>query len=306
MKKLTFLFACLIMVALIVSCSEEATYDGDVMLKKAVASGPSTPVSDAGIIPQIIPGENKGGNRTCLEVETAFNLPAGSLLCGDKIDFNGSFFVSTSPLWPNVTVTDGKYVSFEMDGCLQFGDKFYKVGAVIVKGSNAANVYYYPGGTSEDSGLASPENASGNPAGLSNLTFCFVECEPLIIAVKLLYWSADNYPTGVTYIGFSEGSVAFPGNTAWCGVGLLGYKGYPRTEPIAVLGYMSSKQVAEITFSEGKIIITALEGRTLDASYVYIGTLSNLQTQNLEGNGCPDYTNWLTYTVDGPMHEFTP
>jgi hypothetical protein len=37
----------------------------------------------------------------------------------------------------------------------------------------------------EDSGLASPVNASGKPAGLSNLSFCFVECrEPLIVSLK--------------------------------------------------------------------------------------------------------------------------
>lgn len=73
-----------------------------------------------------------------------------------------------------------------MDDCILIGDKYYKVGAVIVKGSNAANVYYYPNGTMKDSGLASPVNASGNPAGLSNLTFCFIECKQpdLVISFK--------------------------------------------------------------------------------------------------------------------------
>jgi hypothetical protein len=73
-----------------------------------------------------------------------------------------------------------------MEDCILIGDKKYKVGAVIVKGSNAANVYYYPGGIMEDSYLSAPLNASGKPAGLSNLSFCFVECEQpqLVVGFK--------------------------------------------------------------------------------------------------------------------------
>ena len=47
-----------------------------------------------------------------------------------------------------VTV-DGIYVSFIMEDCILMDGKYYKVGAVIVKGGNAANVYYYPDGTLE-------------------------------------------------------------------------------------------------------------------------------------------------------------
>ncbi len=65
----------------------------------------------------------------------------------------------------SVTVTEGTYVAFTAnpDG----------VGAAIVKGSNDANVYVYEPQAFYDSGLASPLNASGKPAGLSNLTFCW-------------------------------------------------------------------------------------------------------------------------------------
>jgi hypothetical protein len=63
-----------------------------------------------------------------------------------------------------VDVTDGTYVAWSST----FG-----IGAVIVKGSNDANVYVYELQRTSDSGLAAPLNASGGSAGLSNLTFCW-------------------------------------------------------------------------------------------------------------------------------------
>ena len=165
-----------------VSCNKDMTDDSELEgLKKAQLyplKFPShcLPVSEDRIIPHIIPGANNGGNRTCAEVATAWKLDPNPFLCGDKIDYTYGEFAGVFPNGLSVT-TDGKFVSFEMDDCILIGDNCYKVGAVIVKGSNAANVYYYPNGTIGDSGLASPMNASGNPAGLSNLTFCFVECE---------------------------------------------------------------------------------------------------------------------------------
>lgn len=43
----------------------------------------------------------------------------------------------------------------------------------MVKGSSDANVYFYEGDVQSDAGLASPPNASGGPAALSNLRFCY-------------------------------------------------------------------------------------------------------------------------------------
>ncbi len=201
MKKLSYLFVSLFIVAAMVSCEQDEQL---VSLKKAdVEIGPSYPVSDGpdgipmnlegdsndGIVPEIIDGGNKGGNRTCEDVGWAFKSDLSWFdLCGVKIDYSEGQFTDEFPFGLNVIVTEGTYVSFEMDDCIMIGDKYYKVGAVIVKGSNAANVYFYPEGTMGDSGLASPVNASGKPAGLSNLSFCFVECEPempeLVIALK--------------------------------------------------------------------------------------------------------------------------
>ena len=46
------------------------------------------------------------------------------------------------------------------------------VDAVIVKGGNAANVYQYPYDFFADTGLVTPDNASGGPAGISHIEFC--------------------------------------------------------------------------------------------------------------------------------------
>lgn len=212
MKKLTYLFAILTMFAAIVSCSKETTRDNELdLLKKATvitARTASSPISDGvGVTPYLIPGSNKGGNRTCAEVATAFNLETNPFLCGEKIDYDDGAFLGAFPEGLNVT-TDGVFVSFDLADCIMIGDKYYKVGAVIVKGSDQANVYYYYGGILSDNGLASPINSSGSPAGLSNLTFCFVECEvpvDLVVGFK-------SYVTGVedAHVTTGEFITAYP------------------------------------------------------------------------------------------------
>ncbi len=115
-----------------------------------------------------------GGNVTCEEVaednSTEFDLSTGRLNWEDG-EFDGSW-----PVGLSVTVTDDTYVSFEITGPFEDG-KCYLVGAVIVKGSNAANVYYYADGADSDEGLRSPLNTGGQQSELSNLTFCFFEVE---------------------------------------------------------------------------------------------------------------------------------
>lgn len=73
--------------------------------------------------------------------------------------------------------TDGTYVNFSST----FG-----IGVAIVKGSDDANVYVYDPQVNSDSGLASPPNASGKPAGLSNLTFCWN-------TEKVAQWCSPGY-----------------------------------------------------------------------------------------------------------------
>lgn len=183
MKKITYLFAALVMVAALGSCEQD---DSEIMLKKGDAGTSATQASsDQGISPVVITGANNGGNVTCAEVAAAFDRPVGYFHCGEKVDFSDGEFEGEFPDGLMVEVTDGKYVSFEMEAPIMIDNKYYVVGAVIVKGGNKANVYFYPGGSMGDSGLASPVNSSGKPAGLSNLTFCLMEKMPeLVIALK--------------------------------------------------------------------------------------------------------------------------
>jgi hypothetical protein len=86
-----------------------------------------------------------------------------------------------------MVTSDGKTLSFKADECIKIGDKFYSVGAVIVKGGNAANVCFYEESTLSDANLRAPVNASGKAAAISNVTFCHIECDDqpkLVIAFK--------------------------------------------------------------------------------------------------------------------------
>lgn len=139
----------------------------------------SEPVSDGGVTPYVIPGANPGGNRTCAEVGVAFFGNATYYRCwsaqnnydSDTDSFALGFEdVSGNELCDrnliDVTVTDDTFVSFEA-----FPDG---VGAALIKGGNDTNVYVYEPQVFSDSGLASPPNASGDPAGLSNIGgFCW-------------------------------------------------------------------------------------------------------------------------------------
>lgn len=188
MKKLTYSLLGILLIASMFSCEKEEFNDNDLLKSKKTNTSVETKTSDAGVMPEIIPGENRGGNRTCAEVGIYFKNDAEYFdLCGEKVDYNDQF-EGSFPAGLDVKVTDKTYVEFSMDDCIMIGDAYYMVGAVIVKGSNSANVYFYEDGSFGDSGLSAPVNPSGKPAGLSNLTFCFVECEPqeelLVMAMK--------------------------------------------------------------------------------------------------------------------------
>ena len=121
----------------------------------AFANTPSAPTSANGVTPYIVETPGPGGNVTCEQL--------GYELSSARVNYEDGTFDTDFPAGISVT-TDGRYVAWSST----FG-----IGAVIVKGSNAANIYEYAPQAYGDSGLASPINASGNPAGLSNLTFCW-------------------------------------------------------------------------------------------------------------------------------------
>ncbi|MFM7618359.1 MAG: hypothetical protein ACKO5Y_00815 [Bacteroidota bacterium] len=163
--------------------------------REAENSNSNAVISSSGKSPVVVIGENNGGNVTCDEAAVANGVSGFSNTTG-KIDYP---FTSDS-FGENVTVnTDGTYVSWSITP--PAGYCVTDV-AVIVKGGPAANVYYYNNGISSDSGLASPINASGNPAGLSNLTICY-NLTPCAVACN---WQEE------TAFG---GSVAGEGNAWW-------------------------------------------------------------------------------------------
>lgn len=127
----------------------------------------STPKSNGGITPYIIPGENNGGNRTCAEVATAYGISGFGTSFGQ---INAPFTNNTATFGAITATTDGTNVSWTIEVPEGYCVKYV---AAIVKGSNAANVYFYEGDVRGDSGLASPVNASDGSAALSNLSFCY-------------------------------------------------------------------------------------------------------------------------------------
>jgi hypothetical protein len=133
-----------------------------------------------------IVGENQGGNLTCAEVGD-FEFSS------DRVNYTDGLFDAAFPNGITVS-TDGTYVSWTST----FG-----IGAVIVKGGNAANVFYYDPQATFGSGLASPVNSSGKPAGLSNITFCWnPEPEPAQWCSPG-YWRQDQHLDSWAVTGYS-------------------------------------------------------------------------------------------------------
>lgn len=261
----------------------------------------STPISSIQVTPYLIPGENNGGNRTCAEVGLAFMGDANYFAhCGDKVDYDDGMFIGGFPEGLNVTV-EGNFVSFSTDGCIEMNGSSYKVGAVIVKGSNNANVYFYEGGTYHDSGLAAP----GGNRMVSNLTFCFVECEDeeeeLIIAVKSYYYNENNNLTWCASIGQYEFNTP---QGYWCN--FTGYNYYPSTTSFDMhKDYSLSTIIGNTAVTEGNnsliVTINLGEGLTVERSWVFVGTLDEFKS-NLTSDGCPDYDLWtLNYEMGNPV-----
>jgi hypothetical protein len=312
MKKFSYLFVSIFALTLLFSCQNEMTDDGDLLLKgkktMVEVKTISFPTSGSGINPYIIPGKNPGGNRTCAEVAKAWGLETNPFLCGDKIDYNGGF-AGHFPDGLIVTVSDGKFVSFEAADCIQIGEGYYKVGAVIVKGSDQANVYYYlngegEGGTLGDIGLAAPFNSSGTPAGLSNLTFCFVPCdggeepEPVYIAVKARYITGPNnsyLSPGIASAAASMGTTVFYGG----GCEPIGYNKYPTITSFNMADFWYGNLVGYVDIvepTEGSLDITVSldEGGEFYLTWLFVGSLEELIATDTDSDGCPNYeSEWI-------------
>lgn len=286
MKKLTYLFAALVMIAALGSCEQD---QDEVTLKKG-DSGSETelPPSSQNVTPVILAGDNNGGNVTCAEVARAFSLPAGYFHCGEKVDYNGGMFSGEFPDGLMVEVTDGKYVSFSMEAPLMIDGKYYLVGAVIVKGGNKANVYYYPTGVMSDAGLFSPVNASGKPAGLSNLTFCLVEKLPELVIGLKTYLAKPVAGEVVTYVrkptwAISEG-LGYETNSLFMGYSAYTYGIDNKIDLIRAtlsgrigkIGTITARDYWEEDVHYLEVVLTLdTKEYVFDDTYLYVGSLKN-------------------------------
>ena len=154
----------------------------------------------------------------------------------------------------------------------------YPVCKVIVKAGRGAIIYTYPdGGVYGDSGLLGFQGK-----GISHVTFCYAEPQELIIAVKAQYYdgSSNKYCE-------STGTLAFV-STEWCGV--LGYNAYPSTPGFDMVRPITGT-IGTVVVDNRDVTITLSEGKTLIWTYLFIGTLEELQTTNLLANGCPWFYN---------------
>ncbi len=149
------LFSGLLATMFLVSCKKDETGT----TAERTSTGGNTPV--------LLTGSNNGGNVTCQEAATNAGIGSYQYTTG-RVDYNNGSFSSSFGI---ITVTtDGVNVSWSITPPAGYCVENM---AVIVKGGRGANVYYYNNGETSDSGLASPVNASGSAAGLSNLTFCY-------------------------------------------------------------------------------------------------------------------------------------
>ena len=142
-------------------------YSSDDIISFVNPDDASDPVSDGGITPYIIPGKNPGGNRTCEEVTAYFGFEFD--FSSGRISDGNQYSGTAGPITWFTDIT-GTFITWSSDVPVK--------AAFIVKGSNAANVYFYGDCTSGDSGLASPEaGQSGGAAQLSNITICWTLCD---------------------------------------------------------------------------------------------------------------------------------
>ncbi len=291
MKKIKYLLSAIILAASVVSCNLVEWDD--------IVSLDVTPTLIKKV-PKIYPG----GNAECSTV--GIN---GLVQTTGRNNYNPSTDQFESG-WPSgliVQVSDDKSVSFQIDGSINLGDgKCYKVGAVIVKGSNASNLYDYTeingvqtDGVAMDRGLVAPDNSSGEPAQLSNLTFCFVECQeqtPVVIAVKSWYWlsqnSFDNQVWDDYKYTMSNGTSVFT-TGAWCDN--LGINYFPGTSTFTLSDDAGTVKVEE-AFPGGiaSLIITVdlNDGLIFDNTSLYVGSLQGLLDGAKSTDGCPIYSSW--------------
>jgi hypothetical protein len=178
-----------------------------------VVGVPSSPTSDGGIIPLYFDqdtgvGQGNSGVNEGLDY-CAATYPGSFAVKWDNIE--GDPFELT---YDGITMAslDGIYLSWSA------GSGIF-VRAVAVKGGPGYNSYVYPTQLAGDSGLASPPNASGGFAELSNVVACYTlttTCEwvgETAWSAGLRYVNRGNWATFTPYDGSAKSVTLFAGQT---------------------------------------------------------------------------------------------
>jgi len=296
MRKLLFILTGAILVVGLVSCEKQNTNpqgktvgnDGVVKSEMVTVNTPSGPDFDPETGPWLIraeDGKDRGGNRTCADVLAAFpnSFKAGDFTdCGEKVDIDDDYVGEVNgfpfPVWVNG------------DGSIGFssGDRDCLVKAVIVKGSNNANVYIYPGGTTGENGLASPAFDDGRIPWVSNVTFCCAcdeQEEELFYAVKIRYGDEDRWAV-------SNGGTPYYSETGrWCDYLVIG--DYPDDVEMDLYDEDHTTIVGDVTVDASGDITITVDGYNLNDAHLYVGDLNDII---LDGFGCPIYdaSPWIS------------
>ena len=150
----------------------------------------SNPISTTmTVTPKLWPKDyGTGGNATCAQMgfqNDSSPGQTGGMNWGDP-----NFFSHFSNLGITVDVTDGTYVGWQ--------SSTWPIDAVVLHGGSVgSNVYLYNSSFGPDTGLAPPLNSNSQPAGLSNLRFC---------------WNAPEYDVSITKT--ADTPTVDPGGTA--------------------------------------------------------------------------------------------
>jgi hypothetical protein len=125
------------------------------------------PTTTQGVTPTLIEDDpNTQGNEG--NVTRCFPLSAGKPIDGQEDTHDTELSIDGG----NGTIS----VTYNADKSLDFTTSAgYKVVDVFVKGGPSTNWYAYNPAVTNDSGLFSPDNASGGPADVSHVVFCWAK-----------------------------------------------------------------------------------------------------------------------------------
>lgn len=211
---------------------------------EGIESAPQSTIQE--VIPYRDIGSGGGGNTTCADVGQAYfgdpqyytfashgQDPWYEPYAGGGSQVNNPGIAQGFLDFFGITI-DGVHLAFNTAGkTFTDGTNLYplKIGAVIMKGGNDANVYAYEPQVQNDSGLASPATPAGGPAGLSNLTFCWNPVQEEDPPQEIECWGNDetawgagdryvvrgNWATYTSYSACQLGAKLYAGQTEHAG-----------------------------------------------------------------------------------------